>query len=89
MNQTTFSQIEAIEKHLTDSDKERLKRIYAPTVVTVPIENARRNLLVMPNGEIRSYGLTQKTKAADEGMGGIPAYISSENGGLDWKIVKI
>ena len=89
MKKTILPQVEAIEKRLTDSDKERLKSIYAPTVVTVPIENARRNLAVMPDGEIRSYGLVNKTAAADEGLGGIPAYISSKNGGLDWQVVPI
>ena len=89
MSKPVFSPIESIAKRITKNDRDRLEKIFAPTVVTVPIENARRNIAVMPDGEIRSYGLVQKTAAADEGMGGIPAYISSANGGLDWHLVPI
>lgn len=82
-----MSLLDKIEKRLNENDKHRLKSIFAPTVVSVPIENARRNFCVMPDGEIRSYGLVDKTAILDEGMGGREAYLSSQNGGLDWKLV--
>lgn len=76
-----------IEKTLCGADKRRLKAIYAPVVVTVPIEDARRNLCVMPDGEIRAYGLTEKKELIEEGKGGLAAYLSSRNAGLDWRLV--
>jgi hypothetical protein len=36
---------------------EELRRLYAPKVVGVPPENACHGLMVMPDGEIRHYGL--------------------------------
>lgn len=79
--------LEVIAKRLSDADTKRLQAIYAPTVVGVPIENARRNFCVMPDGEIRSYGVIAKNEVLDEGKGGTAAYLSSENGGLDWRLV--
>ena len=73
--------IEQMEALLSEKDRERLKKIYAPTVVCVQPDDARRGMCVMPDGEIRSYGITDKAHVWD---GGRYVYLSSRNCGLDW-----
>ena len=65
-------------------DTERLKAIYEPTVVGVMPEDARRGLCVMPDGELRSYGVYGKRHLWDS-EGARACYMSSQNGGLDWR----
>ena len=67
--------LDEITSRLSEEDKSRLKSITSPIVVATPLEDARRNICVMPDGEIRSY---YKNKA----------YLSSKNGGLDWSYNK-
>jgi len=43
-----------IQESLSEQDAKRLQAIYAPKAVAVPLENARANLCVMPDGEIRA-----------------------------------
>lgn len=75
--------LDKIVELLSDTDKERLKSIYAPTIVGVPISSARRSICVMPDGEIRNYGFSiRKNVYGEDGEGVI--YQSSRNGGLDW-----
>ena len=66
---------EKIISLMSEEDKNRLKAIKAPVVVATPLEDARRNICVMPDGEIRSYFKNQ-------------AYLFSRNGGLDWNYNK-
>ena len=69
-------ELEKLEALLSDKDRERLKKIYAPTVVCVQPDDARRGMCVMPDGEIRSYGITDKRHVWD---GGRYVYLSSRN----------
>ena len=48
--------LKAMEARLTDEQKEMLKAIREPVVVAVPLEDSRRDICVLPDGEIRSYG---------------------------------
>ena len=73
--------IEKIKLNLSTEDTARLKKIFAPTVVCVQPDDARRGICVMPDGEIRSYGITDKN--LENGAVGY-GYLSSRNGGLDW-----
>ena len=66
---------------LTSDDRKRLSEIFAPTVVGVQPEDSRRGLVVMPDGELRSYGVYGKKTPFDQGK---KCYISSRNCGLDW-----
>lgn len=72
---------EILENTLTADDRKRLSGIYYPKVVGVQPEDTRRGLVVMPDGEIRSYGVCDKKTVFDRGR---KCYISSRNCGLDW-----
>lgn len=73
--------LEQMQKNLTESDKRRLSEIYAPVVVAVQPDDSRRGLCVMPDGEIRYYGVEGKKHCwAKDGRS---VYLSSYNG-LDW-----
>lgn len=56
-----------------------LKRIHAPVVVGVPPANAFRDLVRLPDGELRHYGFRLAGKA------GVPIYLASRDGGLSWQ----
>ena len=71
---------------LTESDVRLLKEIYEPTIVGVPLEDARRGLMVMPDGEIRSYGMANIPDAYSHEIGDL-VYLSSRDCGLSWKKV--
>ena len=43
-------------------EKEMLQSIYAPTVVATPLEDARRSVCILPDGEIRCYGSIERDK---------------------------
>ena len=47
--------LDEITSRLSEEDKSRLKSITSPIVVATPLEDARRNIFFMPDGEIRSY----------------------------------
>lgn len=76
--------LEAIKSNLNQDSLDMLKRIYEPTVVATPLSDSRRDLCVLPNGEIRSYGKLY-TKHIIE-RGGQMAYLSSTDCGLSWKV---
>ena len=42
--------LNAIESRLFDDQKDMLQRIYAPTVVAVPLADSRRSVCVLPDG---------------------------------------
>lgn len=87
--------IEVIRNLLTPDDAEQLKRIHAPVVVETPLFDSRRDLCVMPDGEIRGYGFvsaeepwrTVRCFTAHHGdLSKIrQAYLASRDGGLSWK----
>lgn len=73
-----------LENRLTDDQKDMLRRIYAPTVVETPLSDARRDICILPSGEIRSYGDLYVNR--HEGDGGVKAYLSSMDAGLSWTL---
>ncbi len=75
--------LKAMEDRMSDDEREMLKAIYAPTVVATPLEDARRSVCVMPDGEIRCYGSVGRTETTPKGKA---AYLSSIDGGLTWKL---
>lgn len=77
--------IEEMTNGLNKTDEHRLKKIFEPQIVGVPAEDARRNICVMPDGEIRSYGLADKAKIFSQ-EDGRRVYLSSKNCGLDWRL---
>ena len=60
--------LKVMEQGLTESDTRLLKSIYEPTVVGIPAEDARRSLVVMPDGELRCYGRTNKKSVYGGGI---------------------
>ena len=78
------SYLECMEKRMTEGQKDRLKRIWEPTVVITPLSDSRRDLCVLPDGEIRSYGrlYAESDRDKNAGMG----YLSSTDGGLSWTL---
>jgi len=77
--------IENLKKGLNNDKKDILKHIYEPTVVTIPLSDSRRDLCVLPNGEIRSYGRLYSNNHTS-GDNGQTAYLSSKDCGLSWSI---
>lgn len=73
-----FNYINKIKSLLSADEKDMLKRIYEPTVVATPLSDSRRDMCIMPDGEIRSYGVLEGS--------GRGAYLASRNGGLSWDI---
>ena len=73
--------LDKMEANLTESDKRRLKAVYEPEIVAVPPDDSRRGLCVMPDGELRCYGIEGRPHfGSDDGR---MIYLSSRNG-LDW-----
>ena len=73
---------------MTEQDKAILKSIYEPTVVDIPIDNAGYDMCVMPDGEIRHYGLINCSKfdwVPGEDLKAEKCYKYSRDGGLSWK----
>ena len=68
-------------KATVDSDRVRnqLRRIHAPVAVGVPPTNAFRDLVRLPDGELRHYGFRRDGGAAQ------PIYIASRDSGLSWQ----
>ena len=71
-----------MEARMSEDQKDMLRRIYAPTVVAVPLNCARRDLCVLPDGELRSYGHLYGSRVT--GKLGIRAYQRSVDGGISW-----
>ena len=68
---------EILEK---DSDaKRQFLAIHAPVTVCTPIADARRELRVMADGELRCYGSINKKDVEDRGEA---AYLSSTDCGM-------
>lgn len=74
--------VKFIENRLESDQADMLKKIYAPTVVATPLADARRDICVLKDGEIRSYGESDGGQWRDESK---PyAYLSSVDGGISW-----
>ena len=74
--------IKNIENRMSSADKELLLKIYEPKVVAIQPDDSRTGICVMPDGEIRHYGESNKENPTKPGT---PCYISSVDGGLTWK----
>lgn len=59
--------------------KALLKKINAPVIVGVPPVNAFRDLMQLPDGELRHYGLRREDGEAR------PVFLSSRDCGLSWQ----
>ena len=79
-----YSYLKNLENRLNDDQKDILKHIYEPVVVTTPLSDSRRDIMVMPDGEIRSYG--KLYSSGHMGQDGQTAYLSSVDCGLTWQI---
>lgn len=75
-----MNDIEKMQSLLNERDLERLKEIYEPTVVCIQPDNSHNGICVMPDGEIRSYGVLDSTLEGEYRLG----YLSSRNCGMDW-----
>ena len=74
--------VKAIEARLDSDQADMLKSIYEPKVVEVPLADARRDICILKDGEIRSYGECDGGQWRDESK---PyAYLSSVDGGISW-----
>ena len=71
-----------MQARMSEDQKDMLRRIYEPTVVAVPLSFARRDLCVLPDGELRAYGNLYSSYVTGEK--GIRAYLSSVDGGISW-----
>jgi len=77
-----YSYIKNMEARMTDDQRDMLRRIWAPTVVATPLGDSRRDVCILPDGEIRSYGMLYRKH--DEDASGQTAYLSSTDGGISW-----
>ncbi len=75
--------ITAIEKNLTEDQRDMLSHIYEPTIVATPLKDTRRDVCVLPNGEIRAYG---KWFGDVNDKQGKKAYLSSKDCGISWNL---
>jgi hypothetical protein len=79
-----YSYLKNLENRLTEDQKDILKRIWEPTVVEIPLADSRRDICILPDGEIRSYGTLYASRHfAQDGQA---AYLSSTDCGLSWSI---
>ncbi len=81
--QNPYDYIENIKKRMTSEDERFYSGIFAPAEVAVPDEDSKDNLCVMPDGEIRCYGVYEKKSVFDTDAQRV--YLSSNDGGLSWK----
>lgn len=82
--------LQVMEGLLSESDRKIYERIYEPTVVAVAPKNVLRDMMIMPDGEIRYYAFDDCEDIAhiwDEWThGGVEEfYLSSRDCGLSWK----
>ncbi|MBE6553589.1 MAG: exo-alpha-sialidase [Ruminococcaceae bacterium] len=78
-----YEYIDRIEARMAEDERDMLRRIWEPTVVGVPLGDSRRDICILPDGEIRSYELFHPIESEEKPT---PlAYLSSVDGGLSWK----
>ena len=71
--------LQAMEARMSEDQKNMLKRIYEPTVVATPLNDAGLDTCILPDGEIRSYGYLDGRYRGD-----VAIYLSSVDGGVSW-----
>ena len=79
-----YSYLRNLENRLNEDQKDILRRIYEPVVVATPLADSRRDICILPDGEIRSYGKLYANQVLKER--GQTAYLSSKDCGLSWSI---
>lgn len=79
----SYSHIEKIKTRMSREDVRFYSDIWEPVEVAVPDADAWNNLCVMPDGEIRMYGVYRKESVFQRNPR--RCYISSKDGGLSWK----
>lgn len=79
-----YSYLKNLENRLTDDQKDVLNRIYEPVVVEIPLSDSRRDVCILPDGEIRAYGSLYVNRHMSQD--GQIAYLSSTDCGLSWSI---
>ncbi len=79
----TYSYIDMIKSRMSAEDVRFYGDIWAPVEVAVPDEDAKSSLVVMPDGEIRCYGVYKKENVFQRNAR--RCYLSSTDGGLSWK----
>lgn len=77
---SNYSYINKIEQRMSDDAKDMLRRIWEPTVICASLSDARRDICILPDGEIRAYGHLYGKAHGD----GVSAYLSSIDGGISW-----
>lgn len=77
-----FTYLQNMADRMTDDQRDMLRRIWEPTEVAIPLRDSRRDVCVLANGELRSYGMLYK-KTGDDTSGQM-AYLSSVDGGISW-----
>ncbi len=80
-----FSYIDKIASLMSEADKKEYGRIFAPRIVLTPPMDARREMCVCCDGELRVYGYRDKTRVYSTIDDGVRVYFASRDGGLSWK----
>lgn len=75
--------LEAVKERLSESEKKLLEGIYEPVETGILPEDALNSFTLMPDGEIRFYGMINRKKVHSCGD---PVYVSSRDCGLTWKM---
>ena len=79
----TYSYIDAIKNRMSEEDVQFYKDIRGPVEVAAPDSDAWTHLCVMPDGEIRCYGVYHKENVFQTNVR--RCYLASTDGGLSWK----
>lgn len=77
-----LSYIKRMEERMSEDAKDMLRRIWEPTAVAVPLSDSRRDLCVLPTGELRMYGYPYSEHS--HVLEGPCVYLSSVDGGISW-----
>ncbi len=72
--------IKAIQDRLNEDQTRALKEVFEPTVVGVPLADSRRDVCILPDGEIRSYERLHGKTISQE----VTQYLASHDGGISW-----
>lgn len=80
-----FNYLKTMEDMLSAEEKDQLKAIYAPVRVAIPPSDARREMCILKDGEIRYYGCFETVEKDGTTMSA--GYLSSRDCGLNWKKV--
>ena len=79
-----WNYLERMKDALSQDQIDMLNRIYEPVVMGVPLRDSRRDVCILPDGEIRAYGRLYETDHLGET--GQLAYLSSKNAGISWEL---